>query len=369
MMARSRTLIIWLIAAFAIAVIAVFGWHRSHTQNGAKTSQDLEPVVAVSVAPIVRATLHAYVVAWGTVEPEQAIGGRPPASARIASPVSGLVANVMCAEGQQVAQGAVLFELDHRLADVEVEKARQNLQYAQQAFDRQKLLGPGEATSQKAFQDAEQALASARNEATLAERQRDLLAIRSPLGGTVVRLNAKPGDAVDLTTVLAEVIDLNRLVVSAGVRSADVAKVRRGQMAELLADTGAPDDSSAKPLAEGVIVFIGSQVDPKTDTVLVRASVPPGTPVRSGQFLSLRIVTEEQRDRLAVPPESILTDSGATMIDVVSGDRAAQIRVTTGIRDGNLVEVQGKGLREGMMAITTGAYGLPPNTTIRFATQ
>ena len=43
-----------------------------------------------------------------------------------------------CAEGQRVAKGAVLFRLDSRVADVAVAKARQALQFAEQAFERQK---------------------------------------------------------------------------------------------------------------------------------------------------------------------------------------------------------------------------------------
>jgi multidrug efflux pump subunit AcrA (membrane-fusion protein) len=77
-------------------------------------------------------------------------------------------------------------------------------------------------------------------------------------------------------------------------------------------------------------------------------------------------VSDEHRDRLAVPVESVVKDeTGATVIAVVDGDMAVQTPVTTGLEDGALVEVAGDGLRAGMTVVTEGAYGLPATTRIR----
>jgi len=323
-------------------------------------------VVAVHVAPIVRTTLRGYVTAWGTVEPQQATRRQPPASARIAALVPGLVAEVRCAEGQRVEKDAILFQLDTRVADVAVEKARQAVGYARQVFERQQKLGPGEATSQRLYQEAQQNLVVAQNDLKNAEAQRELLTIRSPLAGTVVRVAARPGDTVDLTNVLAEVVDLDRLVVSAAVRSADVSRVKLGQPAELWTEreaTGAPARGST--IYPSAVVFIGSDVDPATDTVRVRTEVRRGSGLRPGQFVNLRIVSEQRRDRLAVPVEGIVTREGVSEIAVVEGDRAVKRPVTIGLRDGNLVEVEGEGLKEGMTVVTEGAYGLPQESQIR----
>jgi membrane fusion protein (multidrug efflux system) len=60
----------------------------------------------------------------------------------------------------------------------------------------------------------------------------------------------------------------------------------------------------------------------------------------------------------------VIVDKKAN-IALVEGDQAKQREVTTGLRDGNLVEVSGEGLQEGMAVVTEGAYGLPPETRIR----
>jgi membrane fusion protein (multidrug efflux system) len=53
------------------------------------------------------------------------------------------------------------------------------------------------------------------------------------------------------------------------------------------------------------------------------------------------------------------------VIAVVEGDSAKQTIIKTGLRDGNLVEVAGENIREGMTIVTQGVYGLPAETRIR----
>ena len=346
------------LAAIAFVVVAFLAYRGLRSRGAAEGDEAATTVVPVSVAKIARATLHDYVDAWGTVEPEQASEGAPAASARVATPVAGIVAQVQGTEGQRVSQGAVLFTLDSRIADVAVARARQSARFAEQVFERQKKLGVGEATSQKLYQEAEQNLASARSELTIAEAQRALLDIKAPIAGTIVKVNAKIGDAVDPAAGLADIIDLDRLVVTSGVRSTDVSRARRGQAVTL----------NAKGL-KGTIVYVGDQIDSKTDNAHIRVAIPRGVGIRPGEFLKIRIVVDERRDRLTVPVESIVTQDGVTTISIVDGDKATRHPVKTGLRDGELVEVEGEGLKAGMTVVTVGAYGLPQESRIKVIAQ
>jgi membrane fusion protein (multidrug efflux system) len=114
----------------------------------------------------------------------------------------------------------------------------------------------------------------------------------------------------------------------------------------------------------GKLTFISSQVDPLTDTVLVRAALPADTKLRSGQFVHVAIIVGEH-EALAVPVESVMTSDGLSHIALVEGNNAKQHAVKLGLRDGDLIEIQGDGLNAGMMIVTRGIYGLPPETRIR----
>ncbi|MBI3851560.1 MAG: efflux RND transporter periplasmic adaptor subunit [Verrucomicrobia bacterium] len=313
--------------------------------GGQEENDKVVTEVAVQVGKLTRATLHRYVTAYGIVEPEPARDGKPSAGARLAPPVAGIVAEVNCAEGQRVEKGTVLFRLDSRPVDVAV-------QFAKQTYERQKKLLPVGGTSQKALQEAEQQLAAAR-------AQQALLRIEAPLAGVITRVNARPGEAADLTSVLGELVDTARLVATASVPAGEMDGLKAGQSVEFI--------NEGKPLtARGAVAFISPQVDTKTGAALLRASVPANAGLRPGQYVNLRIVSEERAGRLAVPVESVVTDvEGHSVIALVEGDKATQKSVKAGLRDGGLVEVEGEGLKEGDTVVTVGAYGLPKETKVR----
>jgi len=351
-----KRVLIVIIVIFALAGLTLLVWSKLIKQG--EEEAEVVTEVAVHIGKITRTTLRAYVTAYGMVEPEPP-GERPAASALIGPLVPGIVTAVKCVEGQRVEKGATLVQLDSRAADVEVEKASRAVEFAEKTAERQKKLIQVEGTSQKLLQDAEQALTAARNDFAAAKTQQALLRVEAPLTGTVTHLNVKPGEAVDLTTVLAELVDLDRLVVSAKVPSAELARLKVGQPAEVLAEkTAAP--------VWGSLNYIGSQVDVNTGTAVVRASLPASSALRPGQFVTLRIVSDEHADCLAAPVESVVKDSeGNTVIALVHDDKAVQKPVKVGLRDGDLVEVEAEGLQEDMPVVTDGAYGLPKETKIR----
>jgi membrane fusion protein (multidrug efflux system) len=300
-----------------------------------------EAEVPVHVAKITRATLRGYVTAYGTVEPE------PKAGARVAVGMPGVVATVDCVEGQRVEPGALLFQLDSRAVDVA-------LKFAEMSLERQKKLLQAEGTSRKSLQEAEQQVASAC-------AQQALLQVHSPIAGVVTKVNVKAGEAADLTTVLAEVVDLDRLVASVNVPSAELAWLKIGQAVEVVS-------ADSTNVVNTSLAFTSPQVDAKTGSGLARAVLPPHCGLRVGQFVKLRVVSEERKDCLVVPVASVAKDTtGATFIALVEGEKATLKPVKAGLRDGDWVEVEGDGVEADKTVVTDGAYGLI--MTQQFATR
>jgi membrane fusion protein, multidrug efflux system len=340
-----------IVLAVAVAAVLLFKFVGPKGEG----EEEIVTDVGVHVGKIVRATLYRYVTAYGTVEPEPPGPGRTAGGAVIAAPTGGLLTEIGCAEGQSVAKGTLLFRFDMRLAEAAAAKAAKALATAEQAYERQKKLLEVDGTSQKNVQQAELELASARSDMAAAQTELALLEVRAPLAGTVVRIVVRLGQAVEPNAVLAEVIALDRLVVTAQVPSRDAAQLKAGQPVVWGDGRG----------ATGEVLVVGRDVDPKTDTVLVRASLPRDSGLRPGQFLAVRIVAEERKGVLAVPEESVVPGpEGSPVLMMVEGDKAVPKPVTPGLRDAGLIEVEGEGLAEGQVVVTTDAYNITGETKI-----
>jgi len=345
---------LWLKIAMLPACIA---W--SNTAVSAD-EPELATEVAVQTGKIAKATLHRYVMAYGTVEPEPATADKPAAGSKIAAPMTGILTQSHCEEGQQVKKGDLLFELDTRSANALIAKAEVAVEFAQKNFARKQQLNATDNISRKLYDEAELLLQTARQDLLNAKTQRELLQIKAPLSGTVAAIHFKVGEAVSLATVLADLVDLDRLDIAIRVPSLEAFALRLGQAAEISTGSAGSD-----PLQQGKLAFIGAQVDPFTDTVLVRATLSKASGFRPGQFVNARIVVEERPERLAVPVESVVTRDGVSLIAMINGDSAKLKLIKPGLRDGNLIEISGEGLQEGMAIVTQGVYGLPPETRIR----
>ena len=325
-----------IIAGIVVVLVAGLGVVALLKSRGAASAAGAEEatptLVSVQTGALKLATLHRYVQGYGMVETAPATAEQPAAGAQLAASSAGVVTKVNVVEGQQVTKGDVLVELNSGTTTAE---------NAAQQVARLKALYAQQNTSLKNLQDAEAQLA--------------LLCITAPLSGTVARVNVKPGQAVDLTTVVAEVMDLNRLAVSAEIPAAEAGDLKAGEPVEVLTE----------PLVTTGLSFVSPSVDKNNGTVLVRALLPAGGALRPGQFIPLRIVTAVHTDCLAAPAASVVTDiNGQSVIALVKGDEAAQTPVQTGFRDDGWVEVAANGLKAGDAVVTVGAYGLPEKTKI-----
>jgi RND family efflux transporter MFP subunit len=350
----SKRRIVWISALMAAVVLVVVVWKLARP-GADRESEETSADMAVHVARIARATLRQYVTVYGTVQPEPAGPGRPPAAADVASPVAGILSRVDCVEGQAVARGDLLFRLDSRVADIVFQKAETALAFAQMNFDRQKTLLAGEGTSRKNYLEAEQQLNAARSDRTAAKNDIALLRVAAPLAGIVIQILGRPGEAVELNTVLARIVDLGRLVVAAGVPSREANQLRIGQGAKF-------EDGTA-----GVVGFVGAQIDDRTDTVPVRISISAAAGYRPGQFVGVHIVCGVHAACLTVPDSAVVSefvtgDSG--LLVLVEGDRAVRRRVRIGLRESGRTEVTGEDLKEGMTIVSEDAYAVPDGMKI-----
>jgi len=324
-----------MILCAGLAIFALTKWHRDFAggDDEGGSSDEVKAVVTVQVGALKQATLHQFVHGYGTVEAAPATADQPSAGGPLAAPSAGVVSKVNVVAGQSVAAGEVLLELNSGMS------SHAN---AVAAVERQKKLFADQNTSLKNVQDAESLLAS--------------LQVVAPTAGTVTRIAAKVGAAVDVNTIVAEVMDLNRLAVSAQIPATEAGDLKPGQSFQI-------KDSTIVPLS-----YVSPTVDSADGTVLIRALLPPDSGLRPGEFVPVKVVTAVHTNCLVAPAESVVTDEDEkSFIVLVHGEEAAQVPVTTGLREDGWVEVAGADLKEGAPVVTVGAYGFPQTAKIRDA--
>lgn len=359
-----------LILLLAAACGVYYLFQGRHSEISEEQEEEVAVEVNVHAGAISRSVMHGYVVAYGRVEPAPASGNSPSANVRITAPVDGIISEVMCVEGQDVSQADVLFQFDSRIVKTAVGQAQEAVKFAEGNLVRQKQLMESRGTSEKLLQQAEYELARAKDELARAETELSLLQVTAPISGTIVRVLARPGETFTASSTLAEMIDRKRLVVEFRVPSDETALLKPGQKVAIEIDERADGSNGEVGQVSGELTFIDSVVDPDSDTVLARASVPPESELRPGRFVKVRTTYLEKSNCLVVPEESLVTTpEGQTVIAVIENDRAFQRVVQPGLRENGMVEIQSEGIHEGMRVVTVGAYGLLPETRIRIVTE
>jgi multidrug efflux pump subunit AcrA (membrane-fusion protein) len=318
-----------------LAMFALTKWHHDSAGGDPEDAPqgEVAPLITVQTNALKRVTLHRYVDGYGSVEAAPAAAGQPAAGGMLSAPSAGIVAKVNVVEGQQVKEGDVLVELNSATATYTNAKAQ---------VERQRKLFADQNTSLKNLQDAEAQFAA--------------LQVVSPLAGTVTRLSAKLGAAVDANAVVAEVIDLNRLAISAQIPAANATELKLGQEVQIGSSVTAS------------LSFVSPAVEAADGTVLIRALLPANCGLRPGEFVQLQIVTAVETNCLAAPAESVVTDEeGKSFIVLVKGEDAARVPVKAGLRENGWVEVEGADLKEGDPVVAVGAYGFPEKAKIHIA--
>ncbi len=358
-----------LIILLVVALGVYYLFQGKQDEPSEKQKSTIATEVGVHVGNISRSTLYGRIPVYGKVTPAVGSSDSPPAHITITAPAAGIVSEVICVEGRMVNKGDLLFHFDSRMAEVAVKKAQEVLVFEEQNLKRQKELFEVKGTSEKLLQEAQNQFELARDELTKAKTGLSLLQVTAPISGTIVRVLARPGESVDISATLAELIDTERLILEFQVPTMEASLIKPGQKVEI--ETGIETkDPNSKTGTTGKVIFIDSVVSPQNDTVLVRASISPNADLKSGRFVKASIIYMEKKDCMVVPEESLVTNpEGQTVIAVVEDGKAYQRVVHTGLRQNGLVEVQGEDINDGLQIVTTGAYGLLPETNVKIITE
>lgn len=302
--------------------------------------------------------------------------------------VKGFLQKICFSEGTEVKAGALLYEIDPRTYQADLEKAKaevhrfdtlleQTTGEARRAAD----LRASRSLSEEEFQQklaarnvADAGLKQAKAALESAKLELGFTEIRARIGGRIGRTLVTEGNLVGYNqpTLLTTIVRLDPVYVyfeetERGLEDFDQLVRVRG--AKTIADAKIPVRAELAWESEfphqGNLDFRDNKIDPGTGTIQVRALVPnPRHALTPGQFVRVRVTMSEPRRRLLVPEQALGRDpSGKFLLIVKDDDTVEQRPVTTGQIHNDLIAIE-SGLTGGERVIVSGLQRARPGADV-----
>lgn len=366
---------VWILVLMAfVAVLSGIGHaEKEKTEAGKDLAQTPAPEVAV--ADVVEKAVPVYQEYVATTDGIM--------NATILAQVTGYLIKQNYQEGSFVKKGTLLFEIDPRpfQADLEVAKAvlarhQAVLTTAQSTLKRILPLAAARAVSQKDKDDAmgrvqasEAEVLAARAQVRKAELELSFTKIKSPIDGIAGAAKAQIGDLVgtsqsqELTTV--STVDPIKVYVPISEReylqAVERAKTRTAEIEKTQFDLILTDGTTWPH--KGTLGFADRQLDPQTGTIRVAILFPnPENVLRPGQYARVKALMATEKGALMVPQRAVAELQGTYRVAVVDADNTVRLRtvkvgerfegfwvIREGLRPGERVVVEGiQKVREGV---------------------
>ena len=256
---------------------------------------------------------------------------------------------------KELFQQGALPRRDLDSAEVALAQARTQFEVAERQLADLKRIG-----ERDALKSASGQLASARGKFRGAAAQLSYSEIRSPMDGVVTDRPQYAGELATANQPLLTVMDISKLIAKAHIAQSEAAVLKIANRAQLhLAGLDEPLD--------GRVTLVSPALDSGSTTIEVWVEAQkPNPALKPGMTVQLSITGRSAKKALLVPTSALFkNDDGADYVAVAGSDHHAQLRIVqTAIRTSEFVQVT-SGLKEGELVITSGGYALPDKTQIK----
>src|SRR5437867_4649466 len=359
------------IAVLAMLAAALLLLQQANRGSRAE-SQKTAPTVPVTVAPIVAKTRPVRLLAIGNVETFTTVA--------IKARVDGQLLSVKFKEGDEVRQGAVLFEIDSRPFAASLKQAQANLLKDKALLDRateqekrykdllaKNFISP-DAYEQVRTNTATAAATVSADDAAIenAKLSLDYCTIRSPVTGYAGRIQIQQGNLVKAndTNPLVTINQVVPVFVSFSVPEQNIADIRKYQAdGELKVQAGFAN--STRPMVAGKLSFVDNSADATTGTIKLKAEFPNvDKGLWPGQFVNVVMTLYDQKDAVVAPSAAVQSGPTGQYVYVVKPDMTVELRNIKISRAEGDDTVVASGLQPGDQVVTVGQLRLAPGTKV-----
>jgi len=330
------------------------------------------PAAPVVVASVEQRDIPVQIRAIGNVEAYQIV--------QIRSQVNGQIQNIFFREGQDVRKDQLLFQLDKRPFQADLEKAIGQMKRDQAQAENSRIQAERYSGLEKegvaSHEQADQIRAQARADASAVEAdkaavnaarvQLQYTDIAAPIDARAGALLINLGNLVKAndTPYLVQLNQVSPIYVTFFVPEARLDQVRQYFSTRQLKVVAYPKGQLTNP-AVGRLTFIDNGVDTTTGTFKLKGTFQnKDRRLWPGEFVDVALELSTQKDAILVPTKAIQTGQQGEYVYVVRADSTAESRpVRTGGTYQNLTLVA-DGLKAGERVIVNGQLRVAPNAKV-----
>lgn len=331
--------------------------------------------LTVRAVPAVAKPMPVMIEAVGTIEPEHSV--------QVRAQVSGVLQSVLFKEGDTVKAGQLLFQIDPRTFQAQLNQATAQLArdkaQLENARAQQSRLEPllkrefitrqefdVAVTSVKSLEAVVQAGEAAVEQSRI---QFEYSAIRAPISGRTGALAVRPGNLVQAAgggVSLVTINSTNPILATFSIPERQLEDIRRFEKQmkiEILTERHAP------AVAEGRLVFIDNTVTPQTGTVVLKTRLQNAKEVVwPGQFVNVRLVLTVEPEAVVVPEAAVQPGQEGSFVYLIDENSRVVVRPVKVSRQLGGEVVIAEGVKPGDMVITEIPQALTPGGTVQIGT-
>ena len=283
-------------------------------------------VAAVRVGPA-----ESTIDAVGTLVSNESVVLRPE--------VAGRVVAIDVAEGETVAGGTVLLELDRAVEAAELAQAEAQRDLARSNFERARELRRTTAGTQRALDEADAALRTAEAQVDLARARLAKRTLVAPFDARAGLRLVSPGEYLAEGTAIVNLEQIDPLKVDFRVPELFLPTVAPGQRIAVRIDAY-PDE-----VFTGTVRAIDPQIDRTGRSLLVRAVLANADlRLRPGLFARVTLTVAERDAAMFIPEQAIVPQGDRQfvfrLVENGTSTSVARTEVTVGVRRGGEVEIR-----------------------------
>jgi len=307
------------------------------------------PIVTVDIIQLKAGEVVRSIAIPGSVIPNEQVD--------IYSEVSGRIQHISFKEGQTVAKGTVLVQVDSDILKAQKAQLMVEQDLAEKDEARKRNLYQAKGISLQEYEVSQSALADAKAKLDLLNVQISKATIRAPFSGKIGLRHVSEGAFISSSTLITSIVQENPVKIEFSVPEKYARNVRIGQLIEFKTD----GDSK---LYSGKVYAFEPRIDEGTRMMTVRASLPNPGGLIAGSFVSINYDMGKEENAFMVPSESIVPILKGQKIFLVRNGLVEEVPVEIGIRTPDKVQVIGN-LKEGDQVLISGLLAVRPGMPVK----